>query len=511
MKGHRAERIRPLLSRETAVWPVSGLIGAGIVACASVLAPKAAFLGLAFVAGLLVLLYLVRRPDVTFLAAVFALPITAFGVLDVGATITLSKALFFLLAVQTLVIALQKGIRWAFQISRADVYLLLFLGAVVFVYPIGLIRIGALEAARVEDVLRGPYVRSMGQVANLALMVAVYFMTRDMIRQPGMDRRVARVLVVSLAVVSLYGLYQFVGAPRSWPLAFVSQARDELAYARGFWGIARVSSTGQEPREFSYSILPTIVLLVSFRVLGVRPWAVGRRWSVLLAVSLLCFLLTFSRSGWIFLLISVALMLPVLGRRSWKRAVRLVAVFVAVWLVLGSLVALGLTGTDLVAVVGFQMKGLEESWRGSVEYPKIRVALDLATAHPWFGVGFGNYNFHFKDQLAGGRFSEGRSTLEREVIATPHIQLLALLAEVGVVGTVLFVLFLVACFREAWRGLQSLSGPEARGLGQAFFAGAAAMVVVHTYTTWVSLPYLWFWLGAMHGLSGRNRPEPGHL
>jgi putative inorganic carbon (HCO3(-)) transporter len=84
-----------------------------------------------------------------------------------------------------------------------------------------------------------------------------------------------------------------------------------------------------------------------------------------------------------------------------------------------------------------------------------QAALGMWRDHPWLGVGIGNYAAAYP-QYALPRWEDP--------LGHAHNYYLNIAAEMGLMGFVAYVLFLVAAFRQAWQAALRASHPLARGI-----------------------------------------------
>ncbi|MCK4548375.1 MAG: O-antigen ligase family protein [Candidatus Eisenbacteria sp.] len=489
--------------RSTVHVPVAAAIAApaaaGVLALTAIVFPKAALVVAAALLGCGLILYLLARPERTFLAMVFCLPIMGIGVLDVGVTVTLSKFAGALLLLQLLAIRIQGRSSLRIPWARDDAFLVAFwiyclLAALVFL--LSLDRVVPFSGFH----LRGPYLRAINQLAVLALMIGIYFATRTVVRDKRMVRRTIQVVLLSFGLLAIYGLYQFVGHRFGLPLTDIRQGPTAISRVGVFLGMTRISSLSGEPKHLALSMLPVIVLLLSLGASGQTAWRTRRASFLLLLLLVTVFMGTFSRGGFILLPLCVAA-LPLL--RGWGGSVRIwkTLILCAAVVVFAGLLGTRLMGVDLAEMFLFRIgETTVQHWEGTIEYPKTFIAWQTAAQHPVFGVGFGNATFYIKKALA----LQGLTVLSP--VENPPNQFLLLLVETGVVGLTLFALFAGRTLARIRKRVRAARDPETRALGTALLSAAFAMLVVYTYMSWFSEPFLWFWLGLARAAA--DIPQP---
>jgi putative inorganic carbon (hco3(-)) transporter len=209
--------------------------------------------------------------------------------------------------------------------------------------------------------------------------------------------------------------------------------------------------------------------------------------------------LTYSRSGLALFVLMVALMVPLAFDR--RRAAAIAAV---------TLIAFGLStglnpdtrqrATDAAGTVAGFVTGSHHSTSPSIEGGValednrvflVAAGLKMFTDHPVTGVGFGGYQHAllttYRQFLPQG-YTDSVS----------HTSVVTVLAEQGVIGALLLMLFFLQLAREAW------SARSRRDEWSTWTTVAAAMVVpIFLYSQFegrlLQEPYLWLVLGLFYG------------
>ena len=134
----------------------------------------------------------------------------------------------------------------------------------------------------------------------------------------------------------------------------------------------------------------------------------------------------------------------------------------------------------------------------------IHAGLAMFSRHPIAGVGFGGYQHAllttYKGYLPPNRTGANLDTLS-------HAALVTIMAEQGVVGTVLFLAFLLALAVESWRGRRR-AGPWAVWVT----IPATLIVPVFIYSQiegrLITEPYFWLSVGLLYSALMRQRAVP---
>ncbi len=109
--------------------------------------------------------------------------------------------------------------------------------------------------------------------------------------------------------------------------------------------------------------------------------------------------------------------------------------------------------------------------------------------HPVFGYGTSGFETAYKQQV------EGQKGWQGQPVGDPHNQYLRILVEYGLVGLILFLLFIFSFFR------QGIKGPfYIMGIGVVLAWCATSMFSAH-FTTFIEGRFLMIWCGALLSLS----------
>jgi O-antigen ligase len=226
-----------------------------------------------------------------------------------------------------------------------------------------------------------------------------------------------------------------------------------IAVACGYLYYRSVRITGG--KEFSFR------RLISSPGAGKPAW-IGS-WIVIMALALL---FSLSRMGIAAMIVSLTVMAVsagMTGRRS--RSISIVAVLLIVG-ILGSAVYVGV---DAILVRYEQLSSDQQLEHGRLAL--WRDAMDMFGAYPLFGHGFGTFRW---------TYPEYESIRPDTPAQYAHNDYLQALIEVGIVGTVLLLWLLFACWRVAVRNFRS-SDPLISGIGLGTM-GALTAVMLQEFT-----------------------------
>ena len=288
--------------------------------------------------------------------------------------------------------------------------------------------------------------------------VLFYFILRQARLDETQLLRLADAIVLAGVAVSALGLYQF----------FVS---GDVIVAEG---VRRVRGVYGSPNNLSLFLDRVVPLTVSVWVVGRsrRRWVYG----LALVSLLLCFVLTFSRGGWLLGLPAVLLTVGALrGRRT--------ALMIVAALLIGGLALLPLVGTERLISV-FDL----EQGTAFLRVKLWRASLDMIRDYPVTGVGLDNFLTHYPDYML-------REAWEEPDLSHPHNVILEWWTRLGIVGVVVLLWLLVVFFRRALYLYRRLPDGDGRAIILACLAGmvgALAHGQIDNFYFVVDLAFLFF-------------------
>lgn len=315
------------------------------------------------------------------------------------------------------------------------------------------------------------------QIARLVLAVSAYFVVDRLITRRLELHRAINVLIWSTVAASAYGLYQVIGELYGLPFvlrhfdAVSGQFRDAAVM---YESIPRAFGVSDEPRELGILIVPVLSLCISLVVAGpARPLGWTRlRLTGVMAVLATTLMLTFSRSAWLAVGLSlpfVLLVVPYLTRNpSAFPRIRWAYVGIVLAITAGMislLVRAPISGGNL-----FSSRLAEISIVFDEEYIEARkslLAVDLVRERPLLGVGLGYFPYYWLE----------RNPFDLERIEAVTIGYLSVAAEGGLTGVFLLGLFVFRKLRAAVVAAKATASPEHHDLLVGVIALALAYLV----------------------------------
>ncbi len=421
--------------------------------------------------GMLVIFALLRSPQFAFLALAFALPFERIGSVDIaGSTVRVSQVVLLCLLAYLF-----------FGVTRRIPNIL------PKSYPIAVPLIAYAIIAGFSLLYAPNLTRSVSVLAFILFTMTASFIVPAFLNTEEKQRTLVRVLLASMTVVTVFGLYQWVGDFIGLPTALTGLR--EL-YTKEILGFPRIQSTALEPLYFAnYLLLPlsmTTVLFIRKNTIVSLPVAFG-----LAALGFLNLALTVARGGYIAMSASLAVII------TWYFLNRQLIS----WRVIATLAGLGIVG--IVAVTQLQQfDGLTEKVASHVvnifagaSYNEraytIEQAKDAFWTHPLVGIGPGS----FGPYIAPHPFTQPDTGWG--IVNNVYLEVLT---ETGILGAfALFSSWIIVIIRSIY-ALTYGKGEETRLLLVATLAAFIGIIVQYNTFSVLFIVHVWFVIGLLIAL-----------
>jgi O-antigen ligase len=477
----RAERrlLKAQRAIEDASWrDLFGLAAAAIAVGALSALGGAYFLGFLFIcAPLAVLAY--RSSAAACVLVALTAPVVALGSLDVG---------FHLVPAYVFIAAGLSGVvrRAEWRTLRPTIADLLLVAFLLVAVAATVANLGRVPATTVVDAsgANDRDIRWLAQTVALGAMAGLYLLMRTTTRSEERLAAPLRALLVATVFVGAYALYQIVGRELDLPFTFVNERRS-LETLPSNSRYIRVNGTLSEASPLAQFSAIALCLGTAWLVAGARrPTWLNRRVALLsTAGGAAIVFATLSKSGWVACAIWVSILAAMLP--GARRRARIALVGLAALLTL-SLAAVSLSQS--VASFSGQRGASAESY---VRVGYWIAAADMARENP-FGVGVGNYAFHFPIYAPLSWHYEYQPRL-----ADAHSTYLEAVAETGIVGGALFLAFVASLMLQALRAVRGLQdaflASTTWGVAAAFGVGAT----MHLTYSYFYFPFEWTLAGLL--------------
>lgn len=309
--------------------------------------------------------------------------------------------------------------------------------------------------------------------------ISVALVLPNIVRHPGQINLVTKLLLISCGLVSVFGIYQFLGDLAGLPISLTG-LREQ--YTKAILGFPRIQSTALEPLYFAnYLLIPLNVALALLLSKTTRRagWLIG-----LIALAGINFVLTVSRGGYIALAVCVVL-LSIIYLKELLRPRNIISILLAI---------------VVVAIIATRFININNQWEnfskhvanifGGASFVERVETFSLAEqiwrAHPWLGIGsggFGPYAAYHPLILP----AEGFKIVNNEYIE--------LLAETGVLGFGCYVLLIIMLLARTLKALKNNTQPKLHailiGLSLAWLG---TLVQYNTFSV-LYIMHIWFLIG----------------
>jgi hypothetical protein len=458
------------------------------------------------IVGVVLVVQAASRPSIILYA--LALVVSLVGInIHIGVTIYLSRLILIIFLISLLVrSALGKGDGFQFQFDSRFINL--------FALTLLVHLISVLFSSHTSDGFRQMFIY-MSMMAIFTTVVIVGTRTEFIIK--------AIKLYLALGVVQgLYGIYQVIGAPMSWPtyqtfMAGIPTANDRLQDGYYYFGAYNAfRATGFFPEDVSHysgymaGVLLLAISLVAYNRRSFFPY-------IVILIGGMGLLLSLSRSGIVaFIVFGLPSLLFLLrhvrafGRRFW-RSIALSCLSLAI---LGGVIAplvlprlnidvpntLEIVSTRLMDVLNPGVDAYE-SMEGHILTRLM--ALDAFASSPVIGVGLGVND------------SPWYSERYHELWGGAHSYHLDILGQTGILGAGLVWTFMGLVGLYMWHGLKiPCAGREERILLAGLVAAYITIILGNFFYHYYLMDFVWFLMGCGVALSRgiqRQRTAPANV
>lgn len=289
------------------------------------------------------------------------------------------------------------------------------------------------------------------------------------------------VIIISSVVISLFGIYQFLGDTYGLP-TYLTGLR--TGYTKIVFGFARIQATELEPLYLAnFLIIPITILFTQF----VRGAGSYSKKYLLFALSLLgvVFMLTLARGAYIGLIISLIIVAIYSYKQFFKTRpiTTLIGMGVIVLAVVSFLIYLNHPSAHYVNETVRHFLFLKDDFSAQERVSRFSSGLSAFKSSPIFGVGVGN----FGPWLAG--YPHAVPQLGWSIVNNEPLEILS---ETGIVGFMLAMIGLVALITRSIKAIYVAKDDYYKGVMIALFAAVIGVLV--QYQTFSTLYIMQIWV-----------------
>ncbi|MFK5986666.1 MAG: O-antigen ligase family protein [Pseudomonadota bacterium] len=270
-----------------------------------------------------------------------------------------------------------------------------------------------------------PWVRSIKQSVYLPLVFVALILVQFVVRDLSQLEKCMRSYIYSLLILCVFGCYQFVsftfGLP--YPDFLHNNISIPAGYQQYYGDVKRVSSLSGEPAMFGFLLVGVLGYMLPFVLNGIYIIYNNIVTFIVFIVIFITAIFTTSFSTYLalFLLFIFIFMELLVTRKYYLFLIIAVLMFVILSLIM-------LSDNIFTHRLNESLSG--ESYSTNIRVQMALTAIFIFIDHPLFGVGIGNYGFYVNEY----------SDVMVDKFWEPMGMLFKLLAELGVVGIVLFIL-----------------------------------------------------------------------
>lgn len=395
----------------------------------------------------------------------FFLPFERIGSVDVaGATIRISQVVAILSVVAWVIRGLWLG-SFKFRPYPLLVPLVAFLSVAL---------LGLSNAPNLE--------RSILVTLFIVFTTGISVILPSIIRHTTHVEKVVTILLWSMAVVGLFGLYQFLGDIVGLPTSLTGLRPQ---YTKEILGFPRIQSTALEPLYFANYLLVPLSIAVSLwlsKLSRIKPV-----WLLLLVIlGGVNFILTVSRGGYI-ALAAVGVCLALVYWRQLIRPRILIPLLVCV-AVAGGVAYRFLNLTEQLETFTGHVTNIFGGASYDERVETFEIAEEMFWQHPWIGVGpgsFGPYASYHPLIVPGGGY---------KIVNNEYIELLA---ETGILGFSAIVVLVIMLYLRSWKAIRRAPAGFLKATLIALMIAFTGILVQYNTFSVLYIMHIWFTIGLM--------------
>ena len=414
--------------------------------------------------GLVIFFILMRQPTLGILLIVFFLPFERIGSYEwQGITIRISHLIALLLIV---VWPLSMLVKRKIDFVRNPIFFPLLIFILINVLSL-------VNALNLE--------RSLSVLAFTIFILLVGLLVPNLVRNKEMVQKIIIVLLIGFTIVSLFGLYQFIGDMIGLPNTLTGLRGH---YTKSVLGFPRIQSTALEPLYFAnYLLIPLALLFALFlsKVIKIKSiYIVG-----LLILGGVNLILTVSRGGYI----AFAAMMLVVGLFYLKSlfAPRKIITIILIFIVI-ALGTVRFMGQENLDIFWEHTRHIFYGASYAERIENFEIAQSAYQKHPWIGVGVGGF---------GPYASAHPYYVTEEGWKIVNNEFLELLTEVGVLGLATFVVIILILIVRSLKAIKITKDRFLKASMIGFLAAFIGILVQYQTFSVLYIIHIWFLIGMM--------------
>ncbi|MBI4407091.1 MAG: O-antigen ligase family protein [Candidatus Kerfeldbacteria bacterium] len=324
--------------------------------------------------------------------------------------------------------------------------------------------------------------RSVLVTIFILFTIGVSVILPSIIRHTNQVEKLVTILLISMAVVCLFGIYQFLGDIVGLPTSLTGLRPQ---YTKDILGFPRIQSTAPEPLYFAnYLLLPlsiTVGLWLS-RTSRFKPvWLL-----LLVLLGGVNFILTVSRGGYIALAATLGILALVYIKQLLRP--RILIPIVLCLAVAGGVAYRFLNLTEQLETYTTHVTNIFGGASYEERVETYTIAERIWLQHPWIGIGPGSFGPYAANHPLITP-SEGYKIVNNEYIE--------LLAETGILGLICILVMVVMLYVRSWKAIRKTTNPFLRAVLIALLAAMTGILVQYNTFSVLYIMHIWFTIGLM--------------
>jgi len=325
----------------------------------------------------------------------------------------------------------------------------------------------------------------------LYLLIAIigFWLTIQLVRDIDDIKVLAMVLIITAAILALFGFYQFAGDIVGLPSSVTGI---KPGYDKGTFGFPRIHATFLEPLYYANFLFVPFYLAVSYFLAGGIKGKLKWFWALIISLLLLVsIVLTVARGAYIALIVSGLVLIIWQYRQFFK--VKNLIVILSVFCLSAVLVLGFLNFSEPRAKDEFLAHiQLEDRTEGESVVSRVQAidrALDAWYRAPVLGIGLGSYGLWELEDRGEVHLADYYPVVNNQYLET--------LAETGVIGLIILSIFIIVIFWRSIKAWFATSDTFLRATLSGLTIGVLAIFIQYITFSTIYIIYIWVFIGLL--------------
>ena len=317
--------------------------------------------------------------------------------------------------------------------------------------------------------------------------ILVGLLIPNIVKETESLQKITKALLWSALVVSLFGLYQFVGDMLGLPITLTGLRPQ---YTKVILGFTRVQSTALEPLYFAnYLLIPICLAVTLFLNKKGKPIFLLS----IIGLGILNLILTASRGGYLAFLASLLIIALFYWKKifSLKNIIGGLAILVLIFLVMPKIMGLASAENPFQTNLSQLISHAQNLFGGAAYEERVEryeQAIAIWHRHPLIGSGPGSF---------GALVATHPLQQPEEGWAIVNNEPLELLIETGVLGLAIIIIIAAILIIRSLALIRATQNPELKTLLVVFLAAFIGILVQYQTFSILYIMHIWFVVGVL--------------